>query len=66
MLEVGNSASFTINEQKSHFALWCFAKSPLILGNDLSNMSAEVLAIISNPRLIAVNQDPNGMQAKCV
>lgn len=54
MLEVGND-NLTITEQRSHFALWCFVKAPLILGNDLSNMSPEVLAIISNKNLIAIN-----------
>jgi len=38
MLEVGNG-NLTEAEERSHFALWCFAKAPLILGNDLTNMS---------------------------
>eukprot|EP00347_Sterkiella_histriomuscorum_P021441 403333964 len=65
MLEVGNN-NLTITEQRSHFALWCFVKAPLILGNDLTNMGPEVLAIISNKNLIAVNQDSLGQQATCV
>ena len=31
MLEVGNG-DLTLAEQRSHFALWCIMKSPLILG----------------------------------
>ena len=54
MLEVGNG-NLTEAEERSHFALWCFAKAPLILGNDLTNMSNSTLAVISNERLIAVN-----------
>lgn len=54
MLEIGNG-NLTIAESRSHFALWCFVKAPLILGNDLTNMSPEVLAIISNKNLIAIN-----------
>ena len=65
MLEVGNN-NLTTTEQKSHFALWCFVKAPLILGNDLSDMSPEVLTIISNKNLIAINQDSLGKQATCV
>jgi len=65
MLEIGNG-NLTIIESRSHFALWCFVKAPLILGNDLTNMSPEVLAIISNKNLIAVNQDSNGQQGQCV
>lgn len=65
MLEVGNS-DLTIAEQKSHFALWCFYKAPLILGNDFTNTGAQFLAIISNPGLIAINQDAYAKQAVCV
>ncbi|CDW77703.1 melibiase family protein [Stylonychia lemnae] len=64
MLEIGNN-NLTIFEEKSHFALWCFLKAPLILGNDLVNMGPEVLAIISNQYLIDVNQN-SVAQARCI
>ena len=54
MLEVGNGG-MTNTEYRSHFALWCIVKAPLILGNDLANMSAETLEIISNVNLIAID-----------
>lgn len=38
MLEIGNGG-LTLTEEKTHFALWCFARAPLILGNDLSTMT---------------------------
>jgi len=38
MLEIGNGG-LSLLEEKSHFALWCFAKAPLILGNDLTTMT---------------------------
>ena len=49
-------------EYKSMFALWCLIKSPLMLGTDLTQMlrDSESYKIISNERLIAVNQDPLG------
>jgi len=46
------------DEQKSHFALWCIMSAPLMLGNDPRNMVPEELAIISNQKAIAINQDP--------
>lgn len=46
MLEVGNGMSF--EEDKTHFTMWCMMASPLILGNDLRNMSNQTLGIISN------------------
>ena len=54
-LEVGNG-KLTPAEERSHFALWAVAKSPLILGTDLTKMSAELLALVTNPELIAINQ----------
>ncbi|MGX1090297.1 hypothetical protein RKD47_000978 [Streptomyces albogriseolus] len=34
--------------------------APLMAGNDIRTMSADVSAILRNPRLLAVNQDPLG------
>jgi alpha-galactosidase len=36
--------------------------APLILGNDITNMTPETLAIITNREMIAVDQDPLGIQ----
>ena len=49
-------------EYQSMFALWCMIKAPLMLGTDLTQMSkeSESYKIISNERLIAINQDPLG------
>lgn len=58
MLEVGNG-NLTLIESRSHFALWCFVKAPLILGNDLTAMDADTLKVITNQNLIAINQDSN-------
>lgn len=60
MLEVGNGMS--VSEDRAHFTLWCMMAAPLILGNDITNMTPETLAIITNRELIAVDQDPLGVQ----
>ncbi len=60
MLEVGNG--MTVNEDRAHFTMWCMMASPLILGNDVRNMSSEVLAILTNKEMIAVDQDALGVQ----
>lgn len=63
MLEVGNG-NLTYEENKTHFSLWCMMASPLILGNDLRKLPDEknTLAIISNKKMIAINQDKLGHQ----
>lgn len=60
MLECGNG--LTVNEDRAHFTMWCMMASPLILGNDVRNMSEETKAIITNRELIAINQDTLGVQ----
>ena len=64
MLEVGNGG-LTLEEEKTHFALWALLKAPLIIGADLDKISAESLEILKNEHLIAVNQDPLGKQGYC-
>lgn len=57
MLQVGNG-SLTYEENKAHFSLWAMLGSPLMLGNDLRNIDKQVMAIISNKEVTAINQDP--------
>ncbi|KAJ3100497.1 hypothetical protein HDU97_002179 [Phlyctochytrium planicorne] len=47
----------------SPFAAWSALKSPLILGDDLTKMTPEVLEMLSNEEIIAINQDPLGKSA---
>ena len=61
MLEVGNG-SLTMAENRAHFTLWCMMAAPLLLGNDLTTMSDEVLQILINKDVIAIDQDPLGIQ----
>ena len=58
MLEVGNGG-LTIEEEKTHFAMWALAKAPLIIGCDITTARQESIDILKNTDLIAVNQDPN-------
>ena len=60
-LEVGNGG-LTLDEERTHFALWAILNSPLLLGNDLRNMSPQTLDILTNKEIIAINQDSLGIQ----
>lgn len=64
MLEIGRGLS--PEEERTHFALWCIQSSPLLIGCDLTSIPAASLQLISNPEMIAVNQDPLGLQAYLV
>ena len=72
MLEVG-VGSLTVEENRTHFTLWCMMAAPLILGNDIrqfvnpdgtAQADNKVLEILKNKNLIAIDQDTRGKQAK--
>ena len=65
MLEVG-IGGLSLEEEKSHFALWAVSKAPLIIGADLNIITNDSLAILMNEEIIAVNQDPSSQQARCI
>jgi len=61
MLEIGNGG-MTEDEYKTQMSLWCILAAPLIAGNDLTRMTPETLAMLTNPEIIAVDQDSLGVQ----
>ena len=65
MLEVGNGG-MTPAEYRAHFSLWAMMAAPLMAGNDIANMDAGTRSILLNKEVIAVDQDPLGMQGRRV
>ena len=61
MLEVGNGG-MSPGEYRSHFSLWAIMAAPLIAGNDIAHMDETTRAILLNGEVIAVDQDPLGVQ----
>ena len=56
----GNSTSGTACgdvEYKTHFALWCLFSAPLMIGGDVRNMSDYCHELMTNKRLIEIDQD---------
>ena len=49
-----------------HMSLWSLLASPLLAGNDLRDMSQQTVDLLTNPEVIAINQDPLGRQARRV
>lgn len=56
----------TPTEEEAHFGLWCIMSSPLLIGCDLEKMPESSLKLLTNKELIALNQDPLGLQAYVV
>jgi len=63
MLEVGNGG-MSPTEYRSHLSLWSLLAAPLLAGNDLRTMSQETTDLLTNPEVIAIDQDPLGRQGR--
>jgi alpha-galactosidase len=61
MLEIGNGG-MKEEEYRQHMTLWVILAAPLLAGNDLSKMTPQTLALLTNKEVIAVDQDPLGRQ----
>jgi alpha-galactosidase len=61
MLEVGNG-KLTLDENRTHMTLWAMLAAPLIAGNNLTQMTPEVGAVLMNKDVIAIDQDALGRQ----
>ena len=61
MLEVGNGGMNT-DEYRTHMSLWAILAAPLLAGNDLTTMTPETVALLTNKDVIAVDQDRAGRQ----
>jgi alpha-galactosidase len=65
MLEVGNGG-LSPGETRAHFSLWALWAAPLIAGNDVRNTPKDVLDVLTNREVIAIDQDPLGIQGRRV
>jgi hypothetical protein len=64
MLEMGRGMN--VDEEKTHFGMWCIMSSPLMIGCDVRSISDSTLNLLLNKEVIALNQDPLGLQAQVV
>ena len=53
----------TLDEETTHFGMWCILSSPLVLGNDVRIIPPATLKLVTNPFLVRMDQDPLGLQA---
>jgi len=61
MLEVGNGG-MKPGEYRTHMSLWALLAAPLLAGNDLTKMTPETIALLTNREVIAIDQDSAGHQ----
>jgi alpha-galactosidase len=61
MLEIGNGG-MSETEYRTHMSLWSMLAAPLIAGNDVRDVPAPILEILTNREVIAIDQDKAGKQ----
>lgn len=54
---VGHPGLCGDTEYKTHFALWCMAGSPLMMGSDLRKLRPETLELLTNKDLLRIDAD---------
>jgi alpha-galactosidase len=64
LLQTGNG--MTAVEDQAQFSLWAEMAAPLLVGNDLVDANATTMSILTNPAVIAVDQDALGRQGYVV
>lgn len=56
----------SFEESRAQMAIWSVLASPLFMSVDLRTIQPEMKAILLNKNVIAVNQDPLGIQGRRV
>ncbi|HZC69224.1 MAG TPA: LamG-like jellyroll fold domain-containing protein [Jatrophihabitans sp.] len=58
---IGKSG-LSLTESRTHFTLWALDSAPLLAGTNVADMAQQNLAIYLNKDVIALDQDPDGVQ----
>jgi hypothetical protein len=53
----------TDEQNRVHMSLWAMSGAPLLVGADLTKLSDAMLAALTNPAVLAIDQDALGLQA---
>ena len=59
---LGPELGMTTPEAQAQFSLWAVAAAPLIIGSDVRALSQQTIDMLTNPDVIAIDQDPLGVQ----
>jgi alpha-galactosidase len=65
MLQVGNEG-MTVAESRAHLTLWAVLAAPLMAGNDVRTMPPDIRDMLTDPDIVAIDQDALGVQGRKV
>merc|ERR1712130_203760 len=63
---IGGNYALTVNQAQVQFGLWAMMAAPLFLSTDLRTMKPDMRAVLQNTAVIAIDQDPLGIQGRRV
>jgi alpha-galactosidase len=63
---LGPGQGMTNAQFRTQFSMWSMLAAPLMVSESLSELSKESLETISNPEVIAIDQDPAGVQGTLI
>jgi hypothetical protein len=53
----------TDKQNRAHMSLWAISGAPLLVGADLTKLTPETIRMLTNPEVLAIDQDTLGLQA---
>ena len=56
-----SDTGLTLEEEATHFGMWCMLSSPLLIGCDVRNIPETTLELVTNPYLLAMSQNDLGL-----
>jgi alpha-galactosidase len=63
---LGPELGMTSSEARAQLSMWAMVAAPLILGSDPRKLSAATIRMLENSEVLAVDQDPLGIQGKVI
>jgi len=63
---LGPELGMTTAEAQAQFSMWAIVAAPLILGSDPRELSPDAIQMLENRQVIAIDQDPLGIQGAVV
>lgn len=53
----------TVGQSRAHVSMWAILKSPMLASADFTNVSVDLINVLSNEEILAVSDDPLGQEA---
>jgi hypothetical protein len=59
---IAGMPGLTATQNRMHLGLWAISGAPLLIGDNVATMDGTTLATLRNAEVVAVDQDPRGLQ----